>query len=147
MIHQHITKTATPPHKINPEIPLAVSDIIMKLISKNAEDRYQSADALQADLRYIRERYQRGLSLNNFVLGRADDCSRFLIPEKLYGREEELCKLFSYFEAVRVQCGSALITVSGASGVGKSRLVHEVQRPVIEARGRFAYGKFDQDRR
>ena len=147
MIHQHITKSATPPHKINPDIPLAVSDVIMKLMSKNAEDRYQSADALQADLRFIRERYEKGLSLSNFVLGHTDDYSRFLIPEKLYGREEELSKLLGYFEAIRVNGGSALVTISGASGIGKSRLVNELQRPVIEARGRFTSGKFDQDYR
>jgi predicted ATPase len=147
MIHQHITKTALSPHELNPSIPKAVSDVIMKLMAKNAEDRYQSADALQADLRFISERYEMGASLDKFILGHTDNNSRFLIPEKLYGREEELSKLFSAFEIVKSNGGSAMLTVSGVSGVGKSRLVHEIQRPVVEARGRFATGKFDQYRR
>src|SRR5277367_528305 len=147
MIHQHITKTPTPPHDINPVIPLAVSNVIMKLMAKNAEDRYQSAEALQADLRFIQERYDKGSSLSGFILGHTDNNSRFLIPEKLYGREEELSQLFSAFDSIKLNGGSAVITVSGSSGVGKSRLVHEVQRPVVEARGRFASGKFDQYRR
>jgi osomolarity two-component system, sensor histidine kinase CHK1 len=147
MIHQHITKTPTPPHEINSAIPVPVSDVIMKLMAKNAEDRYQSADAIQADLEFVRDRYERKESLKGFILGYADNNSRFLIPEKLYGREEELSQLFSAFEATKVNGGAAVVTVSGVSGVGKSRLVHEVQRPVVEARGRFASGKFDQYRR
>ena len=147
MIHQHITKTPTPPHEINAGIPMAVSKVIMKLMAKNAEDRYQSAEALQADLRFIQERYEKGHNLDNFVVGHTDNNSRFLIPEKLYGRDEESNQLFQAFEAIRLNGGSAVVTVSGVSGVGKSRLVHEVQRPVVEARGRFASGKFDQHRR
>ena len=147
MIHQHITKNPTPPHEINPDIPMAVSNVIMKLIAKNAEDRYQSAEGLQADLRFIQERYENGHSLDNFVVGHTDNNSRFLIPEKLYGRDEESNQLFQAFEAIKLNGGSAVVTVSGVSGVGKSRLVHEVQRPVVEARGRFASGKFDQYRR
>jgi osomolarity two-component system sensor histidine kinase CHK1 len=147
MIHQHVTKTPTPPHELNPMIPVAVSDVIMKLMAKNAEDRYQSPDAIKADLRFIRDRYENGSSLEGFILGHTDDNSRFLIPEKLYGREEELATLYSAFESIKVNGGSAMITVSGISGVGKSRLVHELQRPVMEARGRFTSGKFDQNRR
>jgi len=147
MIHQHITKAPIPPHDINPVIPIAVSNVIMKLMAKNAEDRYQSAEALQADLRFIQERYDKGSSLSGFILGHTDNNSRFLIPEKLYGREEELAQLFAAFESIKLNGGSAVITVSGASGVGKSRLVHEIQLPVVEARGRFASGKFDQYRR
>lgn len=119
----------------------------MTLMEKNAEDRYQSAEALQADLRFIRERFEKDTSLDGFILGHTDKNSRFLIPEKLYGREDELSQLFSAFETIKLNGGSTLVTVSGASGVGKSRLVHEVQRPVVEARGRFAFGKFDQYRR
>jgi osomolarity two-component system, sensor histidine kinase CHK1 len=147
MIHQHITKTPTPPHEINAAIPPAVSNVIMKLMSKNAEDRYQSAEALQADLRFIGERYEKGQSLDRFILGYTDNNSRFLIPEKLYGRENELSQLISAFESVKLNGGSAVITVSGVSGVGKSRLVHEIQRPIVEARGRFATGKFDEYQR
>jgi len=125
-------------------IPLAVSKVIMKLMAKNAEDRYQSADGLQADLRYIRDKYENHKNLDQFILGHTDNNSRFLIPEKLYGREEELSQLFSAFEAIKLNGGAAMVTVSGVSGVGKSRLVHELQRPVVEARGRFASGRFDQ---
>jgi len=147
MIHQHITKPPTPPHEINPAIPIAVSKVILKLMSKNAEDRYQSAEALQADLHFIQDRYEKNLSLESFILGHTDKSSRFLITEKLYGRETELVELSNAFEDIRVQGGSKLITVSGVSGIGKSRLVHEIQRPVVEARGCFATGKFDQFRR
>ena len=147
MIHQHITKTPTPPHDINPVIPIAVSNVVMKLMAKNSEDRYQSAEGLQADLRFIQERYDNGISLSGFVLGHTDNNSRFLIPEKLYGRDEELAQVLSTFESIKSNGGSAVITVSGISGVGKSRLVHEIQLPVVEARGRFISGKFDQYRR
>jgi len=125
-------------------IPSAISKVIMKLMEKNAEDRYQSADGLQADLRYIRDKYEKHQALDRFILGHTDNNSRFIIPEKLYGRKEEFSQLFSAFEAVKLNGGAAFVTISGASGVGKSRLVHEVQRPVVEARGRFAWGRFDQ---
>jgi osomolarity two-component system, sensor histidine kinase CHK1 len=146
MIHQHITKTAKSPHEVNPAIPEAISKVIMKLMSKNAEDRYQSAEALQADLLFIQERYLNNTGLDGFILGHTDNTSRFLIPEKLYGRETELAQLFDAFENVKIHGGAALVTISGETGVGKSRLVHELQRPVVEARGRFASGTFDEYR-
>lgn len=146
MIYQHITKTPTPPHKINPMIPCPVSDVIMKLMAKNAEERYQSAEAIQADLRFIQERYGKNLSLDGFILGHTDNNSRFLIPEKLYGREKELAQLTSAFQRVRAVGGSGVINVSGVSGIGKSRLVLEIQRPALEARGRFASARFQQHR-
>ena len=118
----------------------------MKLMSKNAEDRYQSAEALQADLRFIQERYEKGASLDGFILGHTDNNSRFLIPEKLYGREEELAQLSSVFRHVKMKGGSAVVIVSGVSGIGKSRLVLELQKTVLESRGRFASTKLDHHR-
>jgi len=147
MIHQHITKTPPTPHELNADIPKRLSDVIMKLMAKNAEDRYQSAEALQADLRFIQDKYTKCAGFEDFLLGHTDNHSRFLIPETLYGRDAELTQLYSVFEIIRSDGGAAFVTVSGVSGVGKSRLVHEIQRPVVEARGRFASGKFDQNRR
>jgi osomolarity two-component system, sensor histidine kinase CHK1 len=144
MIHQHVTKTPISPHELNPDIPLAVSKVIMKLMEKNAEDRYQSSSAIQADLKFILTRYEKGHPLDRFILGHTDNSSRFLIPQTLYGRETEINKLFTALEYIRTQGRSTLITVSGISGVGKSRLVHELQPRVVEARGRFCSGKFDQ---
>ena len=115
-------------------------------MEKNAEDRYQSAESLRADLCFIRNTFEKGGSLDDFIVGQTDNHSKFLIPEKLYGRERELAQLFSIFEAIKANGGQAVVTITGASGVGKSRLAHELERPVVEAQGRFAEGKFDQHR-
>ncbi|MGR3278056.1 PAS domain S-box protein [Acaryochloris marina NIES-2412] len=143
LIHCHLAKLPPPPHKVNPQIPIPVSQLVLKLMAKTAEDRYQSALGLKHDL-------QRCLELSNdpdspeiFELGVRDVCDRFLIPEQLYGRETEVQTLLDAFEQV-AQGHSELVLVAGFSGIGKTAVVHEVHKPITQKKGYFIKGKFDQ---
>jgi predicted ATPase/tRNA A-37 threonylcarbamoyl transferase component Bud32 len=146
LIHCHIAKRPVPPHEQIAEIPKAISDIVMKLLAKTAEDRYQSALGLKADLEMCRHQLQTHGKIGNFSIGKRDKFGQFLIPQKLYGREQEVATLMEAFE--RVSGGnSEMMLVSGYSGIGKSSLVNEVQKPILRQRGYFISGKFDQLKR
>jgi PAS domain S-box-containing protein len=148
LVHCHIAKTAVSPQALNPDIPPLVSDIIMKLLAKNAEDRYQSAFGLKADLERclaVLTGLHGSESLANFrfKLGQDDYSGQLHIPQKLYGRTAEIATLLAAFE--RVAAGSQeLMLVAGYAGVGKSALVAEVHKPITAQRGYFISGKFDQ---
>ncbi|GAB1541621.1 AAA family ATPase [Scytonema sp. NUACC21] len=146
LVHCHIAKQPIPPHLLNPEIPLAISDIVMKLLIKTAEDRYQSAIGLKYDLEYCWQQLQNTGQITNFIAGQQDFSQQFQIPQKLYGREIEVRQLLDAFEQVS-QGGSATILVCGYSGVGKSSLVNEIHKPILRQRGYFITGKFDQYKR
>ncbi|MEG4117324.1 AAA family ATPase [Microcoleus sp. N9_B4] len=144
-VHCHIAKAPIPPQKLNPEIPDAVSEIVMKLLSKTAEDRYQSAFGLKVDLETCQQMLSSG-EISHFIIGQLDSYSQFLIPQKLYGREREVASLLEAF--ARVSGGTTeMMLVSGYSGIGKSSLVYEVDKPIVGARGYFLSGKFDQFKR
>ncbi|MDZ8025869.1 MAG: AAA family ATPase [Nostoc sp. DedQUE11] len=146
LVHSHIAKIPVTPHELNNKIPLAVSDIVMKLLAKTAEERYQNALGLKADLEVCLRQLQATGKIEYFVVGQLDLYSQFLIPQKLYGREQEVAKLINAFE--RVSSGATeLMLVSGYSGIGKSSLVNEVHKPIIRQRGYFISGKFDQYKR
>ena len=146
LVHCHIAKTPTPPHQLNVEIPQALSSIVMKLLAKTSEDRYQSAFGLKVDLEEIGEKLQASSQLENFIPGRLDRSGCFLIPQKLYGREREVTALINAFE--RTSKGSSeLMLVSGYSGIGKTSVVNEVHKPIVAKRGYFISGKFDQFKR
>lgn len=146
LIHQHIAQQPVPPTEMNASIPLAVSAVVMKLLQKNAEDRYQIASGLKADIDTLIRRMSEGRSLEGMRVGELDTTSQFVITEKLYGREEAVEKLKKAYEKCSSQ-GCSMVVVRGGSGVGKSRLVNEIQRPVAENRGYFTAGKFDQYKR
>ncbi|MCK5719635.1 MAG: AAA family ATPase, partial [Thiomargarita sp.] len=138
LVHCHIAKTPVPASEINPEITQIISDIVMKLLAKNVENRYQSAFGIKADL-------EKGLNLSGlpFELAQQDFSGKFEIPQKLYGRENEVDTLLQAFE--RVSNGNKeMMLVAGYSGVGKTALVHEVHKPMTKKHGYFAAGKFDQ---
>src|SRR6476661_3598840 len=144
-VHCHIAKAPIPPQKLNPKIPDAVSEIVMKLLSKTAEDRYQSAFGLKVDLETCQQMFSSG-KICQFIIGQLDSYSQFLIPQKLYGRETEVARLLEAF--TRVSAGTTeMMLVSGYSGIGKSSLVNEVDKPIVGARGYFLSGKFDQFKR
>ncbi len=146
LIHCHIAQAPVTPHHLIPSIPLMVSKIIIKLLEKTPEERYQSAWGLKADLEICLNQICNRGDIAEFSLQEQDICDRFHIPEKLYGREKEITQLLSIFE--RVSQGNAeLVLVSGYSGIGKSALVNEVQKPIARQRGYFIAGKFDQFRR
>ncbi|MCF4966113.1 AAA family ATPase [Nostoc sp. CMAA1605] len=141
LLHCHIAK---PVHEIhNAAIPQVISDIVMKLMAKNAEDRYQSALGLKFDLEICLAQLQRTGEITDFEIGKRDICDRFLIPEKLYGRETEVKTLLQAFE--RVANGSTeMMLVAGFSGIGKTAVVNEVHKPITRQQGYFIKGKFDQ---
>lgn len=141
LVYCHIAKQ---PSTINSqEIPQVVSDLVMKLMAKNAEQRYQSALGLKHDLERCLQQYQETGKIETFELGMRDVCDRFLIPEKLYGREREIQQLLAAFERV-AQGNSEMMLVAGFSGIGKTVVVNEVHKPIVRKHGYFIKGKFDQ---
>ncbi len=148
LIHCHLAKIPIPPcevtsNSLSSPIPQSLSDIVLKLMAKNAEDRYQSALGLKHDLQRCLGQWQESKDIEPFELGQQDQCDRFLIPEKLYGREAEVQTLIDAFERV-AQGASELMLVAGYSGVGKTAVVNEVYKPIIRQEGYFIKGKFDQ---
>lgn len=145
LVHSHLAKQPLPPHQINPSIPPILSQIILKLMAKSADNRYQSAYGLKFDLQRCLDEIDHLADLD-FVLAHHQQSGRFQIPQKLYGREAELKQLLRGFEKV---CGGAtqLMMVAGYSGIGKSALVQELYQPVTAAQGYFIAGKFDQFQR
>ncbi|MEG4348143.1 AAA family ATPase [Microcoleus sp. LAD1_D3] len=146
LVHCHIARQPVPPHEIDPTIPLILSQIVSKLIAKNAENRYQTAGGLKHDLEMCLVQLQETDSIEEFDLGTRDITDRFLIPEKLYGRETSVSNLLAAFE--RVSIGSAeMMLVAGLSGIGKTAVVKEVHKPIARQRGYFIKGKYDQFQR
>jgi predicted ATPase/signal transduction histidine kinase len=143
LIHCHIAKEPPLVHSINSGIPPVLSAIVAKLMAKNAEERYQSALGLKYDLEICLRQLEETGEIANFPLGQRDTRDRFLIPEKLYGRQLEVKMLLEGFD--RVASGtSELILVAGFSGIGKTAVVNEVHKPIVQQRGYFIKGKFDQ---
>ncbi len=143
LVHCHIAKQPKPPIRINPDIPQVLSNIIMKLLEKTPEARYQSAWGIKADLETLQENRFQNLESLDFELAQKDISDRFQIPQKLYGRESEISTLLSAFE--RVANGNAeMMLVAGYSGIGKSVLVKEIYKSLAEKQGYFVSGKFDQ---
>ncbi|MDM9380612.1 AAA family ATPase [Chlorogloeopsis sp. ULAP01] len=160
LTHCHIAKIPLSPQQINPEIPEAVAGIVMKLLAKTAEERYQSALGIKADLEVCLKKLQATEKIEDFIVGQLDLYSQFLIPQKLYGREQEVATLMDAFERVANPStspgnkeglkglkGIEMMLVSGYSGIGKSSLVNEVHKPIVQQRGYFISGKFDQFKR
>ncbi len=146
LIHSHIAKIATPLHQVNPSIPEPIAALVAKLMAKNAEDRYQSALGLKHDLQYCLEQWQQQGAIAPLELAQRDISDRFLIPEKLYGRQAQVQTLLKAFERVS-QGPSEIMLVAGFSGIGKTAVVREVHKPILEKRGYFIQGKFDQFKR
>jgi predicted ATPase/signal transduction histidine kinase len=145
-VHCHIARQPTAP-SVHRAVPEPLSDIIMRLLAKNAEERYQTATGLEADLRRCQSDWQALGRIDPFPLGADDSSDRLLIPEKLYGREREGDALLSAFDRVVAHGAAELVLVSGYSGVGKSSVVNELHKVLVPPRGLFAAGKFDQYKR
>lgn len=146
LLYCHIAKEAPKTSRINPNIPPILSDIISKLMAKNAEDRYQSAQGLRHDLETCRTQWQETNYIAPFELGSRDISNTFVIPEKLYGRQGEVETLLAAFE--RVTSGTTeMIMVAGYSGIGKTAVINEVNKPIVRQRSYFIQGKFDQFQR
>ena len=172
LVHCHIAKHPIPPDEINTTIPKPVSDIILKLMAKNAEDRYQSAWGIKADLEICAEQLKKIGKISSIQLALQDVDERFQIPQRLYGRDKEVAMFLAAFERVafpesnpvaalpnnsettsqREQTGNPkfqveMMLVSGYAGIGKSALVQEIYKPITQKRGYFISGKFDQFQR
>lgn len=154
LVHSHIAKTPISPAVLNPAIPTTLSNIVMKLLAKTAEERYQSALGLKADLEACLKMWQTSGEITPFQVGELDSYSQFTIPQKLYGREAEVRLLMEAFGRVAGVSGdrpssgrTEMVLVSGYSGIGKSSLVNEVHKPIAAQRGYFISGKFDQFKR
>jgi predicted ATPase/signal transduction histidine kinase len=146
LVHCHLAKHPATVNQLQPNVPLVVSEIVKKLMAKNAEDRYQSALGLKHDLERCLQHLKETGRIQLFELGTRDLCDRFLIPEKLYGRQAEVEALLNAFE--RVSIGKTeIVLVAGFSGIGKTVVVNEVHKPIVRQRGYFIKGKYDQFQR
>jgi predicted ATPase/signal transduction histidine kinase len=146
LVHYHLAQTSPLVHEINCEIPAVISRIISKLMAKNAEDRYQSALGLKYDLENCLAQLQKTGSIESFEIATRDVCDRFLIPDKIYGRETEVETLLQAFD--RVSHGATeMMLVAGFSGIGKTAVVNEVHKPIVRQHGYFIKGKYDQFKR
>jgi hypothetical protein len=143
LIHWHIAKRPSSPSELDPNIPAPLSEIVMKLLAKTAEERYQSALGLKTDLEVCRREWTERVAISPFPLAWHDVPDRFLIPQKLYGRQAEIEQLLKAFEKT-CEGGPFVMLVSGYSGAGKTSLIHELYRPLVQRRGYFISGKFDQ---
>lgn len=143
IVHSHIAKLPEQPKNIDRNIHPAISDIIMKLISKNAEDRYQSTFGLKYDLEFCLKKLRQNEEKFKFKAGSKDIDNEFRIPQKLYGREKEIKLLKESIDALENN-KTGLVLVSGYSGLGKTSIIHEMVEVVIKKGGRFISGKFDQ---
>ncbi len=164
LVHCHIAKPSIPVHKLNATIPKPISGIILKLMAKNAEDRYQSAWGIKADLERCAGKLAEMGQINAMSLGLQDVSEQFCIPQKLYGREAQTKALLAAFDRVvkketfgeicqlesgieNAQFNVELMLVAGYAGVGKTALVQELYKPITAKHGYFISGKFDQFRR
>ena len=157
LVHCHIAKqpSSVSSYQLavnSGKIPQVLSDIVIKLMAKNAEDRYQSALGLKYDLELCLKQIKETGIIENFQIAQRDICDRFLIPEKLYGRETEVEQLLTAFSRVAgisavescYEGKAELMLVAGFSGIGKTAIVNEVHKPIVKQRGYFIKGKFDQ---
>ena len=146
-VHCHIARQPVPPDARIANIPKPLSEIVLKLLAKTADARYQTAAGLTADLQHCLAEWQTTASIAPFPLGQQDASDRLLIPEQLYGREREIDRLLEAFDRVVAQGTPELVLVSGYSGIGKSSVVNELHKALVLPRGLFAAGKFDQYKR
>ena len=146
-VHCHIARQPMPPTGRLATVPEPVSALILKLLAKTAEERYQTAAGVERDLQRCLADWEAHGRINDFPLGQQDTPDRLLIPETLYGREREVESLLAAFDRVVKSGAAELVLVSGYSGVGKSSVVNELHKALVPPHGLFAAGKFDQYKR
>ncbi len=146
MVYAHLARTPTPPHEIDPSIPPMLSKIILKLMQKSAENRYQCAAGLKADLVRCLTEFDKFGKVGEFELGVDDFSDKFQISQQLYGRSHEIAQLLAAFQRAS-NGGAEMLLVAGYSGVGKTVLIEEAYKPLTQSKGYFLTGKFDQYQR
>lgn len=162
LLHSHMAVKPPLVSGLVPSVPLGLARIVQKLMAKNAEDRYQTALGLKHDLQHCLQQYHTHGTIEAFELGQRDVSDRFLLPERLYGRQAEVAALLAAFErivdpeqAAIGADGRELILITGLSGIGKTSVVNEVYKPIARGvaslqgrrQGYFIRGKFDQVQR
>jgi PAS domain S-box-containing protein len=146
-VHCHLARQPIPPAERVSGIPPVVSAIIMRLLAKSAEERYQTAAGIERDLQRCLAQWEAGRRIDDFTLGEHDISDRLLIPERLYGRAREIETLLAAFDRIAATGTPELMMVSGCAGGGKSSLVNALRELLVPLRGVFASGKFDQYKR
>jgi serine/threonine protein kinase len=146
-VHCHVAQAPAPPSELMADVPETISRLILKLLAKMPEERYQSARGLRHDLARCLEQWSRSRRIEPFVLGERDVSDRLQIPQKLYGRDAEIALLLEAFDRVVAAGTVELVLVSGYAGIGKSMLVHELYKPIVRDRAFFISAKFDQYKR
>ncbi len=146
-VHCHIALQADPPDQRARDIPTVLSSIVMRLLAKIAEDRYQTAAGVEADLQRCLTDWEAHRRIAAFLLRTRDLSERLLIPERLYGREREINTMLAAFDRVMAHGITELVLVSGYSGIGKSSVVNELHKALVPRGGLFASGKYDQYKR
>ncbi|MFP5270624.1 protein kinase domain-containing protein [Coleofasciculus sp.] len=159
LVHSHIARAPIPPYEINPSIPTIISRIVMKLLAKTAEERYQTGLGLKADLEECYNQLQQTGQIAEFPLACRDFAEQLQVPQKLYGRKLEIEQLLETFKRVTEENNSSnttestskqraeMMLVGGFSGIGKTAFIQELYRPISQKRGYFIAGKFDQFQR
>ncbi|MBE7412543.1 MAG: AAA family ATPase [Leptospiraceae bacterium] len=146
LIYSHIAKEFEDLHILNPSIPITISKIIQKLMAKSPEDRYQSAYGLKCELEYTYEQFANKKNISDFQVGSLDISDRFVLPQKIFGREKEVTNLLNCYEKV-LEGETRIMLVSGLPGIGKSRIVNEVHKPIVKSHGFFISGKYEKLRK
>jgi PAS domain S-box-containing protein len=146
-VHCHVARQPSKPSEQTERIPEPISAIVLKLLAKTAEERYQTAAGLEADLRKCLMEWECLGHIKSFPVGRLDVPDRLLIPEKLYGRASACNTLLAAFDRVVATHKSELVLLSGYAGIGKSSVVQELHKVIVLPRGIFISGKFDQHKR
>lgn len=147
LVYFHLARTAVAPVVLLPAIPAVLSEIVMKLMAKAPEERYQTVMGLKSDLQECLDQWRSAEKINPFTLGQYDIPDHLLIPQKLYGRDKEIEALLNAFDRVVDRRTPEYVFVAGYSGIGKTSLVRELHKPVVRERGIFISGKFDQYKR
>ncbi len=142
LVHHHLAQAPPPLHEVDDTIPQPVSAIVLRLLAKVGEGRYQGAGGLRADLERCLDEYLTTGTVAEFALGQHDVPDRFTIARRLYGREAEVARLQRAFDEATE--GVALVLVSGYSGIGKTSLIQELYQSISRRRGYFTGGKFAQ---
>lgn len=151
LIYAHMAKQPLPVNQTNPTVPSVLAAIVNKLMAKNAEDRYQSARGLKHDLEACQQAWNKAGQIPEFKLAQQDYCDRWVMPQKLYGREQAIETLIAAYDRI-AQGASEIMLVSGVSGMGKTAVIQEVQKPLVKSatehqRGYLIQGKFEQFQR
>ena len=146
-VHCHVARSPAPPARFRDALPSVLSEIVLKLLAKVPDDRYQSAAGLQRDLERCLRQWRETGTITPFALGAEDTSDRFLVPQTVYGREAECAALREAFERVVATGQPELVMVSGPSGIGKSAVVYGLRRPIIGRQGLFLSAKFERGKR